>query len=60
MTHRGKFFARDRLLDLVWGLDFEGGERTVDIHIRRIRAKLPPLATEMLITRRGVGYGFQG
>jgi DNA-binding response OmpR family regulator len=57
-TQRGKFFARDRLLDLVWGLDFEGGERTVDIHIRRLRAKLPPGAEARLETRRGVGYGF--
>ena len=57
--HRGKFFARDRLLDMVWGVDFEGGERTVDIHIRRLRAKLPPLVAELLETRRGVGYGLR-
>jgi len=57
--HRGKFFARDRLLDLVWGVDFEGGERTVDIHIRRLRAKLPPAAAGLLETRRGTGYGLQ-
>ena len=58
VTHRGKFFARDRLLALVWGLDFEGGERTVDIHVRRLRAKLPPKAMNLLETRRGIGYGF--
>ncbi len=56
--HRGKFFARDRLLDMVWGVDFEGGERTVDIHIRRLRAKVPPLAA-LLETRRGLGYGLR-
>ncbi|WP_119320026.1 winged helix-turn-helix domain-containing protein [Capsulimonas corticalis] len=56
-THRGKFFARDRLLDMVWGVDFDGGERTVDIHIRRLRAKLPPITASLLETRRGVGYG---
>ncbi len=55
--HRGKFFARDRLLDMVWGVDFEGGERTVDIHVRRLRAKLPPHAAGLLETRRGLGYG---
>ncbi len=55
--HRGKFFARDRLLDMVWGVDFEGGERTVDIHMRRLRAKLPPPAATLLETRRGLGYG---
>ena len=57
--HRGKFFARDRLLDLVWGVGFEGGERTVDIHIRRLRAKMPPLAAGLLETRRGLGYGLR-
>ncbi len=55
--HRGKFFARDRLLDMVWGVDFEGGERTVDIHIRRLRAKMPAQAAALLETRRGIGYG---
>ncbi len=57
--HRGKFFSRDRLLDLVWGVDFDGGERTVDIHIRRLRAKLPPQAADLLETRRGTGYGLR-
>ena len=57
--HRGKFFARDRLLDLVWGVDFEGGERTVDIHVLRLRAKMPPLAASLLETRRGIGYGLR-
>lgn len=59
VTHRGKFFARDRLLDLVWGIHFEGGERTVDIHIRRLRAKLPSQTADRLQTRRGTGYGFE-
>ena len=57
--HRGKFFARDRLLDMVWGIDFEGGERTVDIHVRRLRAKLPPEAADLVETRRGIGYGLR-
>lgn len=60
LMHRGKLFARERLLDLVWGVDYEGGVRTVDIHIRRLRAKLPPRAVAHLETRRGVGYGFAG
>ena len=58
--HRGKFFARDRLLDMVWGVDFEGGERTVDIHVRRLRAKMPAGAADLLETRRGIGYGLRG
>lgn len=57
--HRGKFFARDRLLDMVWGVDFDGGERTVDIHVRRLRTKLPPAAADLLETRRGMGYGLR-
>lgn len=59
VTHRGKFFARDRLLDLVWGVGFEGGERTVDIHVRRLRVKLPPGVAGRLETRRGIGYGLR-
>ncbi len=58
-THKGKFFRRERLLDLVWGVHYEGGERTVDIHVRRLRAKLPPRAAALLETRRGLGYGFR-
>ncbi|HLY64319.1 MAG TPA: helix-turn-helix domain-containing protein [Chloroflexota bacterium] len=57
--HRGKLFPRDRLLDMVWGLDFEGSGRTVDIHIRRLRAKLPPKTAALLETHRGIGYGFR-
>lgn len=58
VTHRGKLFTRERLLDFVWGVDFSGGERTVDIHVRRLRAKLPPDTARLLETRRGIGYGF--
>ncbi len=59
VIQRGKFFTRDRLLDLVWGVDFDGGERTVDIHVRRLRAKLPPETAIYLETRRGIGYGLR-
>jgi len=59
-SHRGKFFSREMLVNLVWGVSFEGGERTVDIHIRRIRSKLPAQAASFLETRRGLGYGFRG
>ncbi|MDX1931049.1 MAG: response regulator transcription factor [Capsulimonadales bacterium] len=60
VTHRGRFYSRERLIDFVWGADFEGGPRTIDIHIRRLRMKLPPTVTERLENRRGVGYGFIG
>ncbi len=56
-SHRGKFFSRENLLNLVWGVQFDGNERTVDIHIRRLRAKLPSQAADFLETRRGTGYG---
>ncbi len=56
-SHRGKFFSRENLLNLVWGVQFDGNERTVDIHVRRLRAKLPVDAADFLETRRGTGYG---
>jgi DNA-binding response OmpR family regulator len=59
MTHRGRGFTRTQLLSQVWGMDYEGGERTVDIHIRRLRAKLPEETAARLDTRRGYGYGFR-
>lgn len=60
LTHRGKLHSRERLLDFVWGVDYSGGPRTVDIHVRRLRAKLPPAAAAALENRRGLGYGFVG
>jgi DNA-binding response OmpR family regulator len=55
--HPGRVFSRDQLLSEVWGYDYFGGTRTVDVHIRRLRAKLGDL--EALIgTVRNVGYRF--
>ncbi len=51
----GRVFTRAQLLDHVWGADYLGGTRTVDVHIRRIRAKTE-MAGEILETVRGVGY----
>ncbi|MFW5921414.1 MAG: response regulator transcription factor [Polyangiales bacterium] len=53
--HRGRVFTRDQLLERVWGVDFYGSSRTVDVHIRRLRAKLGD-AVKHLETIRGVGY----
>jgi DNA-binding response OmpR family regulator len=53
--HRGRVFTRQQLLERVWGVDFYGGSRTVDIHVRRLRAKLGS-AVDNLETMRGVGY----
>jgi len=55
MTHAGKAVTREVLLDDVWGLDFAGDTRTVDVHIRSLRQKLGPCGT-LIHTVRGVGY----
>lgn len=54
--HRGRVFTRDQLLQKVWGYDYAGSTRTVDIHVRRIRAKLGPTAGGLVETVRHVGY----
>jgi len=57
--HPGKVHTRESLMNQVWGYDYFGGTRTVDVHIRRIRAKLEPYADEYIDTVRGVGYRFR-
>jgi DNA-binding response OmpR family regulator len=52
----GRVFTRPTLLREVWGYDFYGGTRTVDVHIRRLRAKLGPGFDQLIETVRGVGY----
>jgi DNA-binding response OmpR family regulator len=54
--HPGRVFSRARLLQEVWGYDFFGGTRTVDVHVRRLRAKLGPEHEHLIETVRGVGY----
>ena len=51
-----RVFTRELLLSDVWGYDYYGGSRTVDVHIRRLRAKLGPEYESMIVTVRGVGY----
>lgn len=58
MQNKGKVRSRDRLLDRVWGYQFEGYARTVDTHIRRLRQKIEPYADD-IETVRGVGYRFR-
>jgi len=55
MQHRGRVLSRDRLLTEVWGYQYTGGTRTVDVHVRRLREKLP-LLTDALITVKQFGY----
>ena len=54
----GRVFTRDQLLSEVWGYDYFGGTRTVDVHIRRLRAKLGPELEAIIGTVRNVGYRF--
>jgi DNA-binding response OmpR family regulator len=58
VAHRGRVFTREALLNQVWGYDYYGGTRTVDVHIRRIRAKLGAPYEDMVETVRNVGYRF--
>jgi DNA-binding response OmpR family regulator len=55
LQHRGRVLSRDVLLTDVWGYRYTGGTRTVDVHVRRLREKLPPLANA-LVTVKQFGY----
>ena len=59
--HPNKVYSREQLLKLVWGNDYPGDERTVDVHIRRLREKIEPRPSEpeCVHTKWGVGYYFQ-
>ncbi len=56
--HPGRVFTRAQLLQEVWGYDYYGGTRTVDVHVRRLRAKLGPEHEQLIGTVRHVGYKF--
>jgi DNA-binding response OmpR family regulator len=56
--HPGRVFSRAQLLQEVWGYDYFGGTRTVDVHVRRLRAKLGPEREALIGTVRNVGYKF--
>ncbi len=58
-THRGRAFDRESLLNIIWGYNYYGGTRTVDVHIRRIRAKIGDEEGIYIKTVRGVGYLFR-
>ncbi|MBT5139188.1 MAG: response regulator transcription factor [Acidimicrobiaceae bacterium] len=57
-SHPGKVFTRETLLSRVWGYDYYGGARTVDVHVRRLRAKLGEEHANLIQTVRSVGYSF--
>ena len=57
-THPGRVWSREQLLERVWGYDYFGGARTVDVHVRRLRAKLGEERASWITTVRSVGYRF--
>lgn len=58
-SHHGQVFSREHLLDQIWGFDFEGGIRTVDSHINRLREKFGAVGDPFIKTVWGVGYKFE-
>ncbi|MFC7401132.1 winged-helix domain-containing protein [Citricoccus sp. GCM10030269] len=58
VQHPGRVFTREQLLHEVWGYDYFGGTRTVDVHVRRLRAKLGSDQEQLIGTVRNVGYRF--
>ncbi len=60
MTNVGQVFPRSYLLEEIWGYDYQGATRTVDVHIRRLRKKIQEFSEqEYIVTVRGVGYKFK-
>jgi DNA-binding response OmpR family regulator len=57
-SHPGRVYSRDALLNKVWGYDYFGGDRTVDVHIRRLRSKIEVLGHTFIDTVRNIGYRF--
>ena len=61
VSHPGKVYNRSKLLEIIWGRDYPGDERTVDVHVRRLREKIEPNPSEprYVQTKWGVGYYYQ-
>ncbi|KQL33248.1 response regulator transcription factor [Psychrobacillus sp. FJAT-21963] len=59
MENEGKVFSREQLLELLWGIQYEGGTRTVDTHIKTLRLKLGEVAGKYIDTVWGIGYRFE-
>ncbi len=62
MKNPGRVYSRESLLNIIWGYDYQGDIRTVDVHVHRLRDKLErnPAEPEYIITKWGVGYYFKG
>jgi two-component system alkaline phosphatase synthesis response regulator PhoP len=57
-SNKGKVFTREALLNKLWGWDYYGGDRTVDVHIRRLRSKIEDMNHSFIETIRNIGYRF--
>jgi two-component system, OmpR family, response regulator len=56
-SYAGQLFTRDHLIEQIWGIDYEGDERTVDVHIKRLRERFAPFGDKFrIVTIRGLGY----
>lgn len=62
LRHKGQVLSRDKILEEVWGWEYGGGSRTVDVHVRWLRSKIEvdPEKPQRIVTVRGVGYRFEG
>jgi two-component system alkaline phosphatase synthesis response regulator PhoP len=62
VAHPGKVYSRDELLERIWGYEYDGDTRTVDVHVRHLRLKIErdPSNPEYIETLRGIGYRFKG
>ncbi|WP_312712733.1 response regulator transcription factor [Proteiniclasticum ruminis] len=58
--HQDRVYEREQLLDLIWGMDYIGGTRTVDLHVGRLRKKLGSDYSDVIETKHGVGYKVSG
>ncbi|MFE8701973.1 response regulator transcription factor [Cytobacillus sp. FJAT-54145] len=56
VSSENQIFTRDQLIEEIWGYDFEGDERTIDVHIKRIRERIRDSETVKIVTIRGLGY----
>lgn len=58
--HPDRVYEREELLDLIWGMDYMGGTRTVDLHVGRLRKKMGPEFESVIETKHGIGYKVSG
>jgi two-component system alkaline phosphatase synthesis response regulator PhoP len=58
-SNKGRVYTREILLDKIWGYDYYGGDRTVDVHIRRLRSKIEDSNHNFIETVRNIGYRFK-